>query len=156
MQNAALQQGTILHNIVGIGADVNTRDVWKAVTQAALADDVAAMPMGLYTPVSESNTSYSGGQGQRIMIAVALVRKPRIIFLDEATSWLDRSAQSTVMNAIEALAITRVVIAHRLSTIRGADRIYVLHQGRVVQTGKFDELFEQEGRFRELMLRQML
>ena len=156
MQNAALQQGTILHNIIGVGSAVDTKAVWKAVTQAAIADDVAAMPMGLYTPVSESNASYSGGQAQRIMIAAALVRQPRILFLDEATSWLDRTAQSAVMDAIEALTITRIVIAHRLSTIRAADRIYVLHQGRVVQTGTFDELVEQEGRFRELMLRQMI
>ena len=156
MQNAALQQGTILQNIVGIGSAVDMKAVRRAVKEAALADDVAAMPMGLYTPVSEGNGSYSGGQAQRIMIAAALVRQPRIMFLDEATSWLDRAAQAAVMDAIETLTITRVVIAHRLSTIRAADRIYVLHQGRVVQTGTFDELVGREGRFRELMLRQMI
>ncbi len=83
------------------------------------------------------------------------MRDPRIVFLDEATSWLDASSQAQVMQGIERLAATRIVIAHRLSTIRKAERIYVLHAGRVVQEGSFDELFETEGRFRTLVQRQM-
>ncbi len=156
MQNGTLRPGTILQNIVGVSRKVDIASAWRAARQAALAADIEAMPMQMFTPVGESDAAFSGGQAQRIMIAAALVREPRIIFLDEATSWLDTGAQSAVMASIEALTITRVVIAHRLSTIRGADRIYVLHGGRVVQEGGFDELFETPGRFRELMLRQML
>ena len=156
MQNASLRQGTILQNIVGVSRDLDVAEAWRAARQAAVAADIEAMPMQLFTPVGENDVTYSGGQAQRIMIASALARGPRIIFLDEATSWLDTGAQSAVMSAIEALTITRVVVAHRLSTIRGADRIYVMHGGRVVQQGGFDELFETPGRFRELMLRQTL
>ena len=154
MQNGTLRPGTILQNIVGVSRKIDIAAAWNAARQAALQADIEAMPMGLFTPVGESDVTFSGGQAQRIMIAAALVREPRIIFLDEATSWLDTGAQSAVMAAIEALTITRVVIAHRLSTIRGADRIYVMHGGRVIQEGGFDELFEAPGRFRELMLRQ--
>ena len=156
MQNGGLRQGTILQNIVGVSRNVDVAGAWRAARQAAVAADIEAMPMQLFTPVGESDVTYSGGQAQRIMIAAALAREPRIVFLDEATSWLDTGAQSAVMSAIEALTITRVVVAHRLSTIRGADRIYVMHEGRVVQVGGFDELFDKPGRFRELMLRQML
>ena len=156
MQNGSLRQGTILQNIVGVSRNVDVAAAWRAARQAAVAADIEAMPMQLFTPVGESDVTYSGGQAQRIMIAAALAREPRIVFLDEATSWLDTGAQSAVMSAIESLTITRVVVAHRLSTIRGADRIYVMHEGRVVQEGGFDELFETPGRFRELMLRQTL
>ncbi len=83
------------------------------------------------------------------------MRDPRIVFLDEATSWLDASSQAQVMQGIESQAATRIVIVHWLSTIRKAERIYVLHAGRVVQEGTFDELFETEGRFRTLVQRQM-
>ncbi len=83
------------------------------------------------------------------------MRDPWIVFLDEATSWLDASSQAQVMQGIESLATTRIVIAHRLATIRKAERIHVLHAGRVVQEGTFDELFEAEGWFRTLVQRQM-
>ena len=156
MQNGALRHGTILQNILGVSRRVDIESAWRAAEQAAVAADIKAMPMQMFTPVSENDAAFSGGQAQRIMIAAALVREPRIVFLDEATSWLDTAAQDEVMSAIRQLTITRVVIAHRLSTIRAADRIYVMHDGRVVQQGGFDELFEQPGRFRELMLRQML
>ncbi|MCY4513939.1 MAG: NHLP bacteriocin export ABC transporter permease/ATPase subunit, partial [Candidatus Tectomicrobia bacterium] len=84
-----------------------------------------------------------------------LVRNPQILFLDEATSWLDANSQARVMQGIESLAATRIVIAHRLSTIRKAGRIYVIQDGQVVQQGNFDELYEAEGTFRELVRRQM-
>ena len=76
------------------------------------------------------------------------------MFLDEATSWLDASSQAQVMQGIESLAATRIVIAHRLSTIRKAERIYVLHAGRMVQEDSFDELFETGSMFRTLVRRQ--
>ena len=84
------------------------------------------------------------------------MRDPRIVFLDEATSWLDARSQAQVMQSIESLAATRIVIAHRLSTIRKAERIYVLQAGRVVQESSFDELFKTEGPFRDLVQRQMI
>ncbi|MYF80001.1 MAG: hypothetical protein F4180_09260 [Chloroflexi bacterium] len=88
-------------------------------------------------------------------IADAHVRRPRVVFLDEATSWLDARTQSEVMRGIESIAATRVVVAHRLSTIRKAERIYVMQNGRIVQQGTFDELSEIKGAFKELVKRQM-
>ena len=89
------------------------------------------------------------------LLAGALVRTPRVILLDEATNWLDNETQSSVMEKIEKLSVTRIVSAHRLSTVRRADRIYVLRNGQVVQQGSFDELMAEQGTFRDMALRQM-
>ena len=155
MQDGALQPGNILDNIIGLTEDLTIDDAWRAARLAAVDQDLNAMPMGMFTPVSDGSTTFSGGQVQRIRIAAALVRRPRIVFLDEATSWLDARSQAEVMRGLDNLAATRIVIAHRLSTIRRAERIYVLERGRVVQQGTFNELFEMEGAFRTLALRQM-
>ncbi len=155
MQNGSLQAGTILTNIIGIGNDLTTVDAWRAARLAAVDQDIRNMPMGLYTTVGENAATFSGGQGQRIGLAAALVRNPRIVFLDEPTSWLDTKSQAQTMKAVEESTGTRFVIAHRLSTIRKADRIYVLKGGRVVQVGRFDELFNADGPFRDLASRQM-
>jgi len=81
--------------------------------------------------------------------------QPRILFFDEATSALDNQTQAIVSRSLEALKVTRIVIAHRLSTIIHADRIYVMHQGRVVESGTYDKLMDQKGRFYELARRQI-
>ena len=148
-----MRPGTVLENIVGLATDLTEQDAWRAAALAAIDQDIAAMPMGMHT-VAGSGT-FAGGQIQRIMLAAALVRDPSILFLDEATNWLDNNSQAQVMQSVADLAITRFVSAHRLSTIRRADSIYVLQGGRVVQTGTFDELIEAEGPFRNLALRQM-
>ncbi len=154
-QDGALRPGNLLDNIIGLGDDLTIDDAWRAAKLAAVDGDIAAMPMQMFTAVGDRASTFSGGQIQRIRIAAALVREPRIVFLDEATSWLDAKSQAQVMEGIEKLAATRIVIAHRLSTIRKAQRIYVLHQGRVVQEGSFIELFQTEGLFRDLVQRQM-
>lgn len=154
-QDGALKPGNLLENIIGFGDDVTIDDAWRAAKLAAVESDIAAMPMQMFTAVGDRAATFSGGQVQRIRIAAALIREPRIVFLDEATSWLDAKSQAQVMEGIESLAATRIVIAHRLSTIRRAQRIYVLHQGRVVQEGSFIALYQTEGRFRDLVQRQM-
>ena len=156
MQDGDLVQGvSILDNIIGVGDALTIEDAEKAARMAGVQDEIDAMPMGMFTAITESRATLSGGQVQRIRIAAALVRNPRILILDEATSWLDAKTQAEVMRGINGLIATRIVIAHRLSTIRHADRIYVMEAGRVVQQGCFDELFEVEGPFRNLVLRQM-
>lgn len=154
-QDGALKPGNLLDNIIGFGDDLTIDDAWRAAKLAAVDSDIAAMPMQMFTAVGDSAATFSGGQIQRIRIAAALVREPRIVFLDEATSWLDAKSQAQVMKGIASLAATRIVIAHRLSTIRMAERIYVLHEGRVVQEGSFIALYQTEGIFRDLVQRQM-
>ncbi|MBS3785758.1 MAG: ATP-binding cassette domain-containing protein, partial [Gammaproteobacteria bacterium] len=112
-------------------------------------------PMGLHTFLSEGATTLSGGQRQRLMIARALVRRPRVVIFDEATSALDNRTQAIVSESVASLECTRIVIAHRLSTIRAADRIYVLHDGRVGEVGDFATLMDQQGLFAELANRQL-
>lgn len=154
-QDGLLMPGDILDNIIGMGDDLTIEDGWRAADLANVREDIEAMPMGMFTPVSDGSSTFSGGQTQRLRIAAALVRRPRVVFLDEATSWLDARTQSEVMRGIESIAATRVVVAHRLSTIRKAERIYVMQNGRIVQQGTFDELSEIEGPFKELVQRQM-
>ncbi len=154
-QNSTLQPGSLVENIIGMADDLSLDDAWVAARLAAVDADIAEMPMQMMTMVTDRAGIFSGGQIQRIRIAAALVRKPRIVILDEATSWLDARSQAEVMSSIEGLGVTRIVIAHRLSTIRHADRIYVLDAGRVAQVGRYDELLEAPGQFRELVSRQL-
>ena len=154
-QDASLHPGNIMENITGTGEDLTIDDAWRAARLAAVDKDIAAMPMGMFTFVGDRSSTFSGGQVQRIKIAAALARNPRIVILDEATSWLDANSQAEVMKGVESMAATRIVVAHRLSTIRRAERIYVMEAGRVVQQGTFDELYEAEGPFRGLVRRQV-
>ncbi len=153
LQNGRINTASIFQNISG-GAQVTIDEAWEAASLAGFADDVSAMPMGMHTVISEGGTNLSGGQRQRLLIARALILKPRILLFDEATSALDNRTQAIVSASLEQLQVTRVVIAHRLSTIRHADRIYVVEAGRVVQQGSFEEL-AQGGLFVQLMARQM-
>ena len=155
VQDASMRPGTVLENIVGLSGDLGEEDAWRAARLAAIDEDIAAMPMGMHTAVGDTSSVFSGGQIQRIVLAAALVRDPSVLFLDEATNWLDNRSQAQVMESVAGLAVTRFVSAHRLSTIRMADSIYVLQDGRVAQTGTFDSLMEIEGPFRDLVRRQM-
>jgi NHLM bacteriocin system ABC transporter ATP-binding protein len=155
MQNSRLTSASIFENISS-GALIAMDEAWEAARASGLADDIEAMPMGMHTVISEGGTNLSGGQRQRLLIARALVLKPRILLFDEATSALDNKTQAIVSESLERLKVTRVAIAHRLSTIRNADRIYVLQGGRVVQQGSFQQLAAQHGLFAQLMRRQML
>ena len=155
VQDGDLSPGNVLDNIIGVTEGLTIDDAWRAARAAGIEGEILNMPMGMYTPVAESAATFSGGQGQRLRIAAALVRNPRILFLDEATSWLDASSQNETMEGINRLTATRIVIAHRLSTIRDADRIYVLEDGQVVQQGDFETLLATPGPFRRLAERQM-
>ncbi|MBA4394005.1 MAG: NHLP bacteriocin export ABC transporter permease/ATPase subunit [Desulfobacca sp.] len=155
LQTSKVMSGDIFKNIVG-ASPLTMEDAWAAARMAGLDQDIETMPMKMMTIVSPGGTNLSGGQRQRLLIARALVRKPRIIFFDEATSALDNRTQTIVSQGLESLRVARVVIAHRLSTIINADRIYVLHHGEVIETGRYDELMEQKGYFYELAKRQIV
>ncbi len=130
-------------------------DAWEAAEMAGLADDIRQMPMGMHTVVSEGGGTFSGGQRQRLMIARALVNKPRVIFFDEATSALDNRTQAIVTESMDRLDATRIVIAHRLSTIVNADRICYFDGGEMRESGTYDELMAQDGLFAQLAKRQI-
>jgi NHLM bacteriocin system ABC transporter ATP-binding protein len=153
LQHSTIMAATIFENIAA-GALITQQEAWEAIHAAGLAEDLAAMAMGLHTFVSEGGSNLSGGQRQRLLIARALVRQPALVLFDEATSALDNRTQAVVTASLERLRATRVVIAHRLSTIRHADRIYVLVEGRVVQQGTFAELTQRAGTFTQLMAQQ--
>jgi ATP-binding cassette subfamily C protein len=146
--------GTIFENIVG-SAPLTVNDAWEAARMAGIEEDIRRMPMGLHTFLAVGGQGISGGQRQRLLIARAIVSRPRILLFDEATSALDNRTQETVSRSLEALQATRIVIAHRLSTILHADRIFVLDKGAIVENGSYQELMEQGGLFRELAKRQL-
>ena len=154
MQQSGLFQGDIYSNIVLTSPGLPVEEAWDAAEKAGIADDIRAMPMGMYTMVSEGGGGISGGQKQRLMIARAIAPKPKILFFDEATSALDNKTQKQVSEALDAMGCTRVVIAHRLSTIRHCDRILVLEGGRIIEDGSYDELLEKGGYFADLVSRQ--
>ena len=151
-QSGRISRGTVLKNILGAGSEDDDA-AWAAAEGAAVADDIRAMPMGMHTLVDPGNIS--GGQAQRLLIARALVTRPKIMIMDEATSALDNVAQEQVTEALANLKATRLVIAHRLSTVRSADRIVVLDNGIVVESGTFDELMNSQGFFADLVRRQV-
>ncbi|MEU8354025.1 NHLP bacteriocin export ABC transporter permease/ATPase subunit, partial [Streptomyces sp. NPDC048845] len=132
LQNAQPFTGSILDCICGTGM-YTLEEAWEAAAMAGLAEDIKRMPMGMHTVLSDGGGTVSGGQRQRLMIAQALIRKPRILFFDEATSALDNETQRVVTESTRKLNATRVVIAHRLSTVMDADRVVVMSEGRVAQ-----------------------
>ncbi|MEU3369412.1 NHLP bacteriocin export ABC transporter permease/ATPase subunit [Streptomyces sp. NPDC006660] len=155
LQHGALLAGSIKTNIVGSGS-YTVEDAWAAAEMAGISADIEAMPMGMNTVLSEGTSTLSGGQRQRLMIARALVARPRIVFFDEATSALDNPTQKMVAESTRRLNASRVVIAHRLSTVADADKIVVMDGGRVVQQGRYEELLaDSAGLFARLAQRQM-
>ncbi len=155
LQNGQLMTGDIFTNIVGTAA-LSMDDAWAAAEAAGIADDIRAMPMGMHTVLSEGSSNISVGQRQRIMIARALAGRPAVILFDEATSALDNRTQAIVTESLQKMNCTRLVVAHRLSTIKEADRIVVLDEGRIVESGTFTELAAKGGIFTQLVQRQMV
>ena len=158
LQQAQLLPTDILGNIIGFAPLLNIDDAWEAARLAGLEEDIRRMPMGMHTLVGEGGGNLSSGQRQRLLIARAIVRRPKILLLDEATSALDNATQAIVSDSLtnQLRGITRVVIAHRLDVVVKADRIYVLKESRIVQSGPYHQLLEEAGPFRELARRQML
>lgn len=156
LQNSKLMTGTVYTNITLTNPTANPEDVERAIALAGLAEDIEALPMGIYTVVSDENCPLSGGQKQRLLIARALIGNPKLIVFDEATSALDNTCQSEVMNALNGIDATKIIIAHRLSTLKSCDRILVIDQGSIVADGDFSALQNTSRVFSELMQRQMM
>ena len=155
LQEGRLIAGSIFDNITIAAPGATLKDAERVAEQVGLAEDIARMPMGMHTVLSETGGTISGGQQQRILIARAILGKPKIIFFDEATSALDNVTQAMVCESLNKLDSTRLVIAHRLSTIMDCDRILVMDKGEIVEEGNFEALMEKKGIFYELASRQM-
>lgn len=133
MQEDQLFAGTLAENIVSDGDALDPARIEQAARLAAIHEEILAMPMGYHTLIGDMGTTLSGGQKQRVILARALYRQPRLLFLDEATSHLDTEGEQLVNAAVRELQLTRIIIAHRPETIASADRVLVMHQGRIVQ-----------------------
>jgi ATP-binding cassette, subfamily B, bacterial PglK len=138
-------------NIV-FGENSNHERVLEVIDQVRLVSVVADLPAGLDTLLGERGRRLSGGQAQRVAIARALFRRPDILFLDEATSALDSITESEIYSTVDDLRgnVTVLMIAHRVTSLRRCDRIFVLHQGRIIDSGTFDDLMVRSKLFRRL------
>lgn len=132
MQDDQLMSGTLAENISFFDPECQLEQVYAAAQLAGIHQDIVAMPMGYNSLVGDMGSSLSGGQKQRILLARALYRQPKILFLDEATSHLDVQLEQYVNQAVQQLKMTRIIIAHRPQTIAAAERILLLDQGQLV------------------------
>jgi subfamily B ATP-binding cassette protein MsbA len=155
-QESFIFSGTIKENIVYGRPDASMDQVIAAAKAANAHEFIMATPLGYDTILGERGINLSGGQKQRLSIARALLKDPKILILDEATSSLDAESEALVQEALERLMEGRtcLIIAHRLSTIRNCDRIFALKEGRIVESGRHDELIDRNGLYATLVRKQ--
>src|SRR5205085_9504367 len=157
-QEALLFNRSIAENLRVGNPDATDEQLLEAAARAQASDLIERHPDGLNGTVGERGRSLSGGERQRLSIARAMLKDPPILILDEATSALDATTERKVQAALDAVmkGRTTFVIAHRLATVRNATRILVFDQGRIIESGTFDELVARGGRFAELASAQFL
>ena len=152
LQDDFLYEGTIRENILFPRPDATEAELLEAVNGAYVNEFTDRFEDGLETVIGERGVKLSGGQRQRISIARALLANPKVIILDEATSNLDTESETFIQKSLQTLMNERTtfVIAHRLSTIQQADRILVIEEGQIVESGKHQELLDKKGRYFDL------
>ncbi len=143
--------GTVRENVALTQPGATLDRIQHACKVAGLHDDIAEMPMGYDTVISDGGGSLSGGQRQRVAIARAVIRNPSLMLLDEATSALDNATEKRVIENLERQRCTRITVAHRLSTVRNADLIVVMDKGRIVEQGNHDQLLAHGGLYAQLV-----
>lgn len=144
MQSIHFGAGSI-YNLIRCGLPISRDKVWDCLEKAGFADEVNFLPLKLDTYISEGASNLSGGQKQKLAIARALVREPKVLIMDEATSSLDNRSQDIVSEIVDSLGITRISVAHRLSTIQAADQVIIINNGIVQETGAPSELLKPGG-----------
>jgi ATP-binding cassette subfamily B protein len=152
-QEPFLFSRTIRDNIAyGVGRDVPDEEIEAAARAAAIHDVILSFPDGYKTMVGEKGVTLSGGQKQRVTIARTLLKNPRILILDDATSSVDTETEARIRAALQRLmeGRTTFIIAHRVQSVMNADLILVLDQGRIVQRGTHDQLVAQSGIYRKI------
>jgi ATP-binding cassette subfamily B protein RaxB len=132
MQDDDLLGGSIAENVAFFDDQIDMDKVWKCLDMAAVAQEIAAMPMKAETLVGDMGGALSGGQKQRVLLARALYREPKILILDEATSHLDINRERDINEALRSLSMTRLIVAHRPETIAAADRFLVIDKSTLV------------------------
>ncbi|KAK3638408.1 hypothetical protein LTR56_013048 [Elasticomyces elasticus] len=156
-QEPPLYMGSVRQNIaLGLDYEPSEQEIAEACRQANILEFVSSLPEGLNTPCGSKGTQFSGGQRQRIAVARALVRKPDLLILDEATSSLDTQSERVVQQALEEAMSSRttIAVAHRLSTTRDADIIFVIEDGRIAESGTHEALQECRGKYFAMCLAQ--
>lgn len=151
LQDTFLFDDTVRANLSLKDEEIPLERLRVAAELACVDDVIAALPEGFATRLGDNGNVLSGGQRQRLNLARALAQEPAVLLLDEATSALDLETERRVHANLTGLGCTRILIAHRLATVQDADRILVLHQGRIVQEGTYAELAGREGLFRTLV-----
>ncbi len=151
-QDIFIFAGTIKDNIALHNPNANIQDIINAAKRAGADDFINKMPEGYNTKVSEQGTTLSGGERQRLALARALINKPDIIILDEATSNLDTISEKNIHKVIEEMrgSVTTIVIAHRLTTVKKCDVIFVMGKGCIIESGTHDELLKRNGLYKKL------
>jgi len=148
-QDTQLFAGTIRENLLFVNPGASDADVMEALDKASCYSLLARADKGLETVIGEGGIKISGGEKQRLSIARALLRKPRLLVFDEATSALDSITEEEITKTVREVTASKqhitVMIAHRLSTIMHADRIYVLEKGQIVEVGKHADLVDEKG-----------
>lgn len=155
-QQVYLFNRSIFHNIALHDPSLSPGKVEEAARLAEIHQDIMRLPMKYETILSEEGTNISGGQRQRLALARALVHRPSVLLLDEASSALDAATERRIHDNLERLSCTRVVIAHRLSTILRADLVLVVDGGRIVERGTHEELLKVNGRYARLYEKQFV
>ncbi len=155
-QNSFLFSDTVKNNLKLSNTEATDEQIIEVCRMCRANDFIEALPFGYDTPLDENGMSLSGGQRQRLSIARAMLKEPKLLILDEATSNLDTITEAGIKNTVFSLdkELTCIIIAHRLSTIKNCDRIYVMEHGEIVESGTHRELLEKGSRYAELWTHQ--